>query len=216
MFSVRVSALGQGLVRCSPAPASLVRGMRAAFSRYRYRDWLRRLRIFGQRDKLKTDRSKRGVRSGYKEKAAQRGIQSAGGDGGAFRGENPDGAVGRVWGSLDDDQQLEAGAGEACGGAVWARQQGAGGRGCAEGDRRSAPEDRTAAGRVRFSCRAARHLPSAERRAMIAPEAGLSVIRQCALLGVARSSFYYRSRPESAAELELLKRLPRGFPCKTA
>ena len=25
---------------------------------------------------------------------------------------------------------------------------------------------------------------------MIAPEAGLSVIRQCALLGVARSSFY--------------------------
>jgi transposase len=30
-------------------------------------------------------------------------------------------------------------------------------------------------GRARFSCRAARHLPSAERRAMIAPEAGLSV-----------------------------------------
>ena len=46
---------------------------------------------------------------------------------------------------------------------------------------------------------------------MIAPEAGLSVIRQCALLGVARSSFYYRSRPESAAELELLKRLDRIF-----
>ena len=46
---------------------------------------------------------------------------------------------------------------------------------------------------------------------MIAPEAGLSVSRQCALLGVARSSFYYRSRPESAAELELLKRLDRIF-----
>jgi putative transposase len=46
---------------------------------------------------------------------------------------------------------------------------------------------------------------------MIAPEAGLSVIRQCALLGVARSSFYYRSRPESGAELELLKRLDRIF-----
>ena len=27
---------------------------------------------------------------------------------------------------------------------------------------------------------------------MIAPEAGLSVSRQCALLGIARSSFYYR------------------------
>ena len=30
---------------------------------------------------------------------------------------------------------------------------------------------------------------------MIAPEAGLSVSRQCALLGIARSSFYYRPRP---------------------
>ena len=46
---------------------------------------------------------------------------------------------------------------------------------------------------------------------MIAPEAGLSVSRQCALLGVTRSSFYYRSRPESGEELELLKRLDRIF-----
>ena len=46
---------------------------------------------------------------------------------------------------------------------------------------------------------------------MIAPEAGLSVSRQCALLGVARSSFYYRPRPEPAEELELLKRLDRIF-----
>src|SRR5262249_45803548 len=35
--------------------------------------------------------------------------------------------------------------------------------------------------------------------------------RQCALLGVARSSFYYRPRPEGAEELELLKRLDRIF-----
>ena len=41
---------------------------------------------------------------------------------------------------------------------------------------------------------------------MIAPEAGLSISRQCTLLGIARSSFYYRPRPESAEELELLKR----------
>ena len=46
---------------------------------------------------------------------------------------------------------------------------------------------------------------------MIAPEAGLSVSRQCALLGVARSSFYYRPRLEGAAELDLLKRLDRIF-----
>jgi hypothetical protein len=31
---------------------------------------------------------------------------------------------------------------------------------------------------------------------MIVREAGLSVSRQCALLGIARSSFYYRPRPE--------------------
>jgi putative transposase len=46
---------------------------------------------------------------------------------------------------------------------------------------------------------------------MIAPAAGLSVSRQCALLGIARSSFYYRPRPESAEELDLLKRLDRIF-----
>ena len=46
---------------------------------------------------------------------------------------------------------------------------------------------------------------------MIAPEAGLSVTRQCALLGIARSSFYYRPRPEAAEELDLLKRLDRLF-----
>ena len=46
---------------------------------------------------------------------------------------------------------------------------------------------------------------------MIASEAGLSVGRQCVLLGVARGSFYYRPRPESAEELELLKRVDRIF-----
>src|SRR5262245_63658118 len=42
---------------------------------------------------------------------------------------------------------------------------------------------------------------------MIAPEAGLSL----ALLGIARSSFYYRPRPEAAEELDSLKRLDRIF-----
>src|SRR5437588_10883719 len=126
-------------------------------------------------------------------------------------GEDPGGAGGGGRGSSEDDQRLEAGADEACGRAVCARQQGAGGRGCAEGDRRSAPQNRPAAGRARFSCRAARHLPSAERRAMIAPEAGLSISRQCTLLGIARSSFYYRPRPGSAEELELRERVDRIF-----
>jgi putative transposase len=46
---------------------------------------------------------------------------------------------------------------------------------------------------------------------MIAPDAGLSVNRQCSLLGIARSSFYYRPRPISADELDLLNRLDRIF-----
>ena len=39
----------------------------------------------------------------------------------------------------------------------------------------------------------------------------MSVLRQCRLLGVARSSFYYQPRPTSAAELDLLNRLDRIF-----
>jgi putative transposase len=46
---------------------------------------------------------------------------------------------------------------------------------------------------------------------MITPNAGLSVNRQCTLLGIARGSFYYRPRPASADELDLLNRLDRIF-----
>ena len=46
---------------------------------------------------------------------------------------------------------------------------------------------------------------------MIAPTAGLSISRQCTLLEIPRSSFYYQSRPTSADELALLNRLDRIF-----
>ncbi len=46
---------------------------------------------------------------------------------------------------------------------------------------------------------------------MIAPNAGLSVSRQCTLLEIARRSFYYQSRPRPADELDLLNRLDRIF-----
>ena len=46
---------------------------------------------------------------------------------------------------------------------------------------------------------------------MIAPNAGLSISRQCTLLGIARSSFYYQPQPASAGELDLLNRLDRIF-----
>jgi putative transposase len=46
---------------------------------------------------------------------------------------------------------------------------------------------------------------------MITPNAKLSISRQCTLLGIARSSFYYQPQPTSAAELDLLNRLDRIF-----
>jgi len=46
---------------------------------------------------------------------------------------------------------------------------------------------------------------------MIAPEAGLPVSRQCALLGIARSRFLLRPRPEAAENLDILKRRDRIF-----
>ena len=52
---------------------------------------------------------------------------------------------------------------------------------------------------------------------MIAPNAALSVYRQCELLGIARSSFYYQPLPTSAAELDLLNRLdPPSIRCMAA
>ena len=46
---------------------------------------------------------------------------------------------------------------------------------------------------------------------MIASGSELSVARQAKLLGVSRSSIYYRPRPESGEELDLLKRLDELF-----
>ncbi len=46
---------------------------------------------------------------------------------------------------------------------------------------------------------------------MITPNAKLSISRQCMLLGIARSSFYYQPQPASAAELDLLNRLDQIF-----
>ena len=46
---------------------------------------------------------------------------------------------------------------------------------------------------------------------MIKPNAELSLQRQSQLLGVSRSSLYYRPRPESSEEAEQLKRLDRIF-----
>ncbi len=46
---------------------------------------------------------------------------------------------------------------------------------------------------------------------MITPGSELSVARQAKLLGVSRSSVYYRPKPQSQEELDRLKRLDERF-----
>jgi putative transposase len=46
---------------------------------------------------------------------------------------------------------------------------------------------------------------------MIQPNADLSIARQAKLLGVSRSSVYYRPKPDSTEELDLLKRIDEIF-----
>jgi putative transposase len=49
-------------------------------------------------------------------------------------------------------------------------------------------------------------LPLESKRALIEPEhADLAVVRQCELLGLARSSLYYRPREVTGRELELMR-----------
>ncbi len=51
-----------------------------------------------------------------------------------------------------------------------------------------------------------------ERKAMIAPaRPGLSLSRQCRLLSISRSSFYYAPRGESPENLALMRRIDELF-----
>jgi putative transposase len=51
-----------------------------------------------------------------------------------------------------------------------------------------------------------------ERKAMIAPDhPGLSLSRQCRLVSISRSSFYYAPRGESTENLALMRRIDELF-----
>ena len=50
-----------------------------------------------------------------------------------------------------------------------------------------------------------------ERKAMIAPGCGLSVSRQCRLLSISRSAFYYAPQGESPENLGLMRRIDALF-----
>jgi putative transposase len=55
-------------------------------------------------------------------------------------------------------------------------------------------------------------LSVAERKALVEPEhLSISISRQCELLGLARSSFYYEIQPETEQNLRLMKMLDRQY-----
>jgi len=61
-----------------------------------------------------------------------------------------------------------------------------------------------------------RTVPVSERRQWLEPAPELSLSRQCALTGVSRSCYYYRSAPEDALTIELMHRIDAlytDFPC---
>ena len=74
-------------------------------------------------------------------------------------------------------------------------------------DPRPAREDRRAHGRAGFLSARVRTLSRAERMRMILPGGRLDLWRQCVLLGVSRSSLYYRPKGEGAENLALLRRM---------
>lgn len=72
---------------------------------------------------------------------------------------------------------------------------------------RVARQDWRADDGARFFIQRARALPRSERQAIITREGELSVVRQCQLLDLCRSSMYYTPRPVSDADLALMRRL---------
>ena len=68
-------------------------------------------------------------------------------------------------------------------------------------------QDRRAHRRAGFFSARVEALSRAERVRMIEPEGPLSLSRQCVLLGVSRSSLYYRPKGERAENLALMRRM---------
>ena len=79
-------------------------------------------------------------------------------------------------------------------------------------DRPAVPGNRTAESGAGFLVGEARSMSLAQRRGMVDREhPSLSTVRQCALLGVARSSLYYRPREASGENLALMQALDRQY-----
>jgi len=61
--------------------------------------------------------------------------------------------------------------------------------------------------RARFFVRSAREIRPAERKALIDRQSEVTIMRQCQLLDLSRSSLYYQPQPISPADLALMRRI---------
>ena len=78
-------------------------------------------------------------------------------------------------------------------------------------DQGAAGEDRRARHRPRFFIQGLRSVSPGRRVEMVDPNARLSIVRQCRLVSVARSSFYYEGTGESPLNLRLLRGIDAQF-----
>ena len=126
---------------------------------------------------------------------------------GAARAGQRAGDRGAARASSEPGDHMEAAAARRAAGGV-CRGRGPQGRPGARGeDPGPARQDRGAHGRAGFFSARAQALSRAERGRVIERDGPLSLSRQCALLGVSRSSQYYRPKGESAEDLALMRRM---------
>src|SRR5262249_51234729 len=137
-------------------------------------------------------------------------VQSARGAGGGQRPEDLERAGNGVWSAPGADRPMEAAArGRESGGLSRRRQPQRAGAGSAH--RATLSADRPAQSGGGLAAEKGEQ-PLAVKRTLMEPEhPQLSVARQCALLGLARSSWYYTPRGESAENLELMCRLDEQY-----
>ena len=133
-------------------------------------------------------------------------LQEAGGARGAAGGPPRAGDRGQARNPSEPGGRLEAPGGRRVGGCL-RRQQSIARVGARDDDPRLAREDRRVDGGAGFFSARLPTLSRAARLELIERDGALSIRRQCALLGISRSSVYYTPRAESAANLALMRRM---------
>ena len=134
------------------------------------------------------------------------GLQETGGARGVAGGPNGAGYRGQARGPSEPGGHLEAAGGRGVGRGVRPRRiaRPVGARG---DDPRPAREDRRVDDGTGFFSAGVAALSRPARRNLVDRAGALSIRRQCALLGISRSSVYYAPRGESAENLALMRRM---------